>query len=143
MKTAKKKSVLIIDDEPHALNWLVEFLEAQGHQVTVVSDFASAISAVSDKRHVHDLVTVDLMMPILGPDQARFAAEPIIFSQFPGLYLARAARNAGYGSSKVVAYSVHDRSEIEKEADRIGFDYAVKGRPRDLKDLLTRRLANR
>lgn len=143
MSQQKGKSVLVIDDEPHALMWLVEYLEAQGHSVKVVSKFSDALQVVGSKPLVFDLMTVDLTMPVLAGEKNLFATQPAVYVQFPGLYLARTARNVGYGSSRVIVYSVHDRDEIDAEARRIGVEYAVKGRPRDFKEILKRSLARK
>lgn len=143
MNQVKGKTVLLIDDEPHALAWLVEYLEAQGHSVVVVSGFSEGLKVIGAKPLAYDFLSIDLTMPVLAGEQSLFTGQPALYSQFPGLYLARAARNAGYGSSRVIVYSVHDRDEIDTEARRIGVDYAVKGRPRDFKDILKRSLSRR
>ncbi|KAF1724812.1 response regulator [Pseudoxanthomonas japonensis] len=128
------KRVLLVDDQPPAVAWLREYLESGGAEVVMEPSFSAALDALNQRRNHFDLVTIDLMMPTTGVPDSMFAARPPLYTQFPGLLLAIAARNSGYGSNKVLLYSVQDTDEIETEAARVGVGYCVKGRPRDLKE---------
>jgi DNA-binding NtrC family response regulator len=61
VKTSSKLSVLVIDDDPDILEYLQDFLAAEGFDVTTLSDPAVAVERVRDE--VFHLVVLDLMMP--------------------------------------------------------------------------------
>ena len=61
LKTSSKLSVLVIDDDPDILEYLQDFLGAEGFEVTTLSDPAVAVERIRDD--VFHLVVLDLMMP--------------------------------------------------------------------------------
>lgn len=134
MSTARKaRRVLVIDDEPWELEWLLEFLTVEGHVPEAVASIEDALPKVMERPLVYDLITVDLSMPLPRSQQAQASSQGALYEQFPGLFVALMARNSGYTRGEIIAYSVHDKPEIEAEASRIGVRYCVKGRPRELK----------
>src|SRR5437588_1668629 len=58
---AKKKSILIVDDDQFATQIYREKLEAQGVKVEVTRDFDSTLQTL--KKEVADLVILDLCLP--------------------------------------------------------------------------------
>ncbi len=56
--------VLIVDDDEALRENLVEFLEAEGHEVTHARDGASALERLA-VGHLPDVVVLDLVMPRL------------------------------------------------------------------------------
>ena len=58
---AKKKSILIMDDDPFATQIYREKLEAQGFKVEVTRDFDSTLQTL--KKEVFDLLILDLCLP--------------------------------------------------------------------------------
>ena len=54
-------SVLVVDDDPDILEYLQDFLQAEGFEVTTLSDPSLAVERVRDE--VVHLVVLDLMMP--------------------------------------------------------------------------------
>ena len=58
---AKKKSILIVDDDPFATQIYREKLEAQGFKVEVTPDFDSTLQTL--KKEVFDLLILDLCLP--------------------------------------------------------------------------------
>jgi len=61
VRTSAKLSVLVVDDDPDILEYLQDFLGAEGFDVTTLSDPALAVERIRDE--VFHLVVLDLMMP--------------------------------------------------------------------------------
>jgi len=61
VKTSSKLSVLVIDDDPDILEYLQDFLGAEGFDVTTLSEPTLAVERIRDE--VFHLVVLDLMMP--------------------------------------------------------------------------------
>jgi DNA-binding NtrC family response regulator len=61
LRTAAKLSVLVIDDEEDILEYLRDFLNAEGFEVTTLADPTEAVARIRDE--VFHLVVLDLMMP--------------------------------------------------------------------------------
>jgi DNA-binding NtrC family response regulator len=61
VKTSSKLSVLVIDDDPDILEYLQDFLGAEGFEVTTLSEPTLAVERIRDE--VFHLVVLDLMMP--------------------------------------------------------------------------------
>jgi len=63
--------VMVVEDEPYALEALAEVIEAQGYVVTMASSAAQAMSKLEDRPH--DVVVTDVIMPeISGLELARW-----------------------------------------------------------------------
>lgn len=56
-----EETVLIMDDEPHVLDWLTEYIEAQGYKVEIVSNVDHAIDALN--RSSYRAAIFDLNVP--------------------------------------------------------------------------------
>jgi DNA-binding NtrC family response regulator len=61
LRTASKLSVLVIDDEQDIREYLQDFLNAEGFEVTTLADPSVAVERIRDE--VFHLVVLDLMMP--------------------------------------------------------------------------------
>jgi DNA-binding NtrC family response regulator len=61
VRTSAKLSVLVVDDDPDILEYLQDFLGAEGFDVTTLADPALAVERIRDE--VFHLVVLDLMMP--------------------------------------------------------------------------------
>src|SRR4029079_7473073 len=61
LRTSSKLSVLVVDDDPDILEYLQDFLSAEGFDVTTLADPTQAVDRVRDE--VFHLVVLDLMMP--------------------------------------------------------------------------------
>jgi DNA-binding NtrC family response regulator len=64
LKTASKLSVLVVDDDQDVLEYLQDFLAAEGFDVTTLADPTVAVDRIRDE--VFHLVVLDLMMPKLS-----------------------------------------------------------------------------
>ena len=61
LRTNSKLSVLVVDDDPDILEYLQDFLSAEGFDVTTLMDPTMAVERIRDE--VFHLVVLDLMMP--------------------------------------------------------------------------------
>jgi CheY-like chemotaxis protein len=69
-KTTKHKRILLVDDDPEALELFSALLSEAGYQVDKAANALAAICAVI--RHAPDLVLADIRMPIIdGAELAR------------------------------------------------------------------------
>jgi DNA-binding NtrC family response regulator len=98
LRTSSKLSVLVIDDDPDILEYLQDFLNAEGFDVTTLADPSVAVERVRDE--VFHLVVLDLMMPkVSGLDllaQIRAVDDDIaviILTGYPSLDTATASIN--------------------------------------------------
>jgi DNA-binding NtrC family response regulator len=64
LRTSAKLSVLVVDDDPDILEYLQDFLQAEGFEVSCISDPSLAVERIRDE--VYHLVVLDLMMPKLS-----------------------------------------------------------------------------
>jgi DNA-binding NtrC family response regulator len=60
-RTSAKLSVLVVDDEQDIREYLQDFLNAEGYEVTTLADPTLAVERIRDE--VFHLVVLDLMMP--------------------------------------------------------------------------------
>ncbi len=96
LKTASKLSVLVVDDDQDIREYLQDFLQAEGFEVTTLEDPSLAVERIRDE--VFHLVVLDLMMPkISGIDllaQIRSVDDDIaviILTGYPSLETASAS----------------------------------------------------
>src|ERR1700755_1667294 len=64
LRTSSKLSVLVVDDDPDVLEYLQDFLAAEGFDVTTLADPTVAVDRIRDE--VFHLVVLALMMPKLS-----------------------------------------------------------------------------
>ena len=103
--------VLVVDDDPAAVELLQEFLLAKGYEVLTAGDGAEALRTVKAERP--HLLLLDIMMP-----------------KMDGLEVLRRLREIDKEVSVIMITSVNEQ-EIARKAMELGaFDYIVK--PLDL-----------
>ncbi|MDM0113519.1 response regulator [Variovorax sp. J22R133] len=122
--------ILIADDEPEHLEWLVDFLEQKNFFVTVVTNVKEAVRA--SEEHRFRAYILDLNIPLSGWP-APFPASDT-FAEYPGLHIVRTVRSQGNDGGRVVVYSAHFNEQITAEISNFYCGYVVKGRPRELKE---------
>jgi CheY-like chemotaxis protein len=133
MKMAdENKKVLVLDDEPHVLEWLQEYLESKGCQVVFAVNIQEAVQAINSG-HEFRMMILDLNVPASGEFSEILKSKGPAFENYRGLYIAEQARTMGYRGPQVIVYSVHDLDEIRLVTERIGVTYVTKGRPRAFK----------
>jgi CheY-like chemotaxis protein len=131
-KEEKKKTVLLLDDEPQYLDWLVEYLQERGYSVVHATNVDTAVELLKNSKY--RVVVCDLTVPVSDRLRKVITNEMALYGKYPGAYVAHLARNLGQRSRQVVVYSVHDRAEIQELANRIRVQYITKGRPRQFKE---------
>lgn len=127
-RTYQEKGVLIADDEPEHLEWLVDFLESLGFKVTIATDVETAMGAC--QRSWYRIYVIDLNIPLGGwPEPTKS-----IFSNYPGFTIIQGIRSQGNDGRRVIAYSAHTNDQINTEMGRLYTDFVAKGRPLQLKE---------
>lgn len=131
------KAILIADDEPEHIEFLIDYLTSKGYAVTFAKNGEEAIRACEKTKH--RAYIIDLNIPLgewnPGPDPSP------TYKKYPGLHIIRAARTQGNSGARVVAYSAHYNDDISTEIDRLYCEYIVKGRARELKDAIAEIMA--
>ena len=106
--------VLVVDDEPDAVELLTEFLRAKGYEVITASDGEEALRKVKEDRP--HLILLDVRMPKLN-----------------GMEVLRLVREIDREVGVIMVTAVNEE-ETGREALKLGaFDYITK--PLDLKYL--------
>src|SRR5947199_8299160 len=105
---SKKKSILILDDDPFATQIYREKLEAQGFKVEVTRDFDSTLQTL--KKEVVDLLILDLCLPginvveLIKNIRSESATQSLPIIVFSNPYLSNLTRAAvEAGATKFVA----------------------------------------
>ena len=129
----KPNTILLADDEPYNLQWVIEYLKRQRFVVVTAESVDKAIEKLQEIQF--RLVIADLSIPLLAP-QSLLADKSAIFQQYPGLLIADYARNHGHLGRQVIVYSVHDDAGVKAQATSLGCTFLLKGRPRQFKDEL-------
>src|SRR5438270_1212833 len=105
---SKKKSILILDDDPFATQIYREKLEAQGFKVEVTRDFDSTLQIL--KKEVFDVLILDLCLPginvveLIKNIRSESATQSLPIIVFSNSYLGNLTRAAvEEGATKFVA----------------------------------------
>lgn len=131
-KTTEPLTVVIIDDEPHNIVFLKDYLEDSGYSVLIETDLNAGVALLS--REIYRLAIIDLSIPVIPPLEKAVSERGALYSKYPGLFAAWSARNAGYRGRQVIVHTVHRDRDIADEAERLMCTYIMKGRPRMMKD---------
>lgn len=137
--TADENTILILDDELYNMIWMVDFLDHKGYSVMPATSANEAVSFFD--KGIYRAAIVDLNVPILPPLDKQASELGSVYVKYPGLYVARMARNAGYRGRQVVIYSVHKDEEVNTEIEKLGCTYILKGRPKQIKEEIERILS--
>ncbi len=124
-------NVLVMDDEPHILDWLSEYLADKGYVCSFAANIAEAVEQLKTSKF--RMLILDLNVPAPGEYGTAIKAKGELFNIYRGLYVAEMARGMGYRGRQVIVYSVHDVDEVRIQTDRMGVSYVTKGRPRSFK----------
>ena len=127
----KEDTILLADDEPYDLQWVLDFLETMNYKTVVAENVDEALRRLQE--HRFRAIIADLSVPLLPPHSLLIGRDPL-FQKYPGLLVADYARNHNHTGRQVVVYSVHDDQQVRELALRLGVTYLLKGRPRLLKE---------
>jgi len=134
-----KETILVIDDEPYNMFWVQDYLQSLGYSVKQCTNLNDGVEALADR--LFRAAIIDLNVPALEPMEAELKKKSGAYARYPGLYAAAFARNKGYSDRQVIIYSVHQDSEVQKQAQILGCTYIIKGRPKAFKEELDAVLA--
>lgn len=137
--TTSPDTIVVMDDELYQLQWLVEYIDSLGFKFIFASNANEAIELV--RQEIFRALILDLNVPLLDPLADAASAYGDVYRKYPGLFVARTARNLGYRDRQVVIYSVHRDQAVADEAQKIGCTYILKGRPVEMKHELSSVLA--
>lgn len=130
-QTTNPKTIIVVDDEPHNMYWMIDYIEALGYTVNFSTNLNDALVHLG--KGVCRAAIIDLNIPALEPLDKELREIGGTYARYPGLYAARFARNMGYRDRQVVLYSVHQDADVLEEAQRLRCTYLMKGRPRTFK----------
>lgn len=130
-KTTISDTILILDDELYNITWMMDYLYSKSLEVAPAGTANDAFDLVNQE--IYRAAIIDLNVPILPPLDSAAAALGSAYIKYPGLFVARAARNKGYRGRQVIIYSVHRDPEVAEEARKLGCTYILKGRPKEIK----------
>jgi CheY-like chemotaxis protein len=126
-----KDVVLLADDEPEHLDWLIDYLSAKGLQTIVATTVKDAIEQV--EKGAYRAYLIDLNIP-LGGWIPTVTVGSQTYDDYHGLYVLKLVRSQGNPGNRVIAYSAHQNEPIIASIRRLYCGYIVKGKPRELKD---------
>ena len=130
------KSILLLDDELSSMTWMLDYLYSLDFDVDTASNANDAFELARNQKY--DAAILDLNVPLMPPlDGIAEKLDPV-YLKFPGLIVAREARNKGHKGRQIIIYTVHRESEIKDIADKLDCTYIIKGRPIEIKDELER-----
>lgn len=136
---SEKAAVLLVDDEPEHVQWLVEYLEARNTVVHIATSLPTALAALAAQ--TFRMVIADMNIPANEALTPSVLASAPLASRYPGLAVAITARNSGLGAHAVLAYTVHDDDELDAALTKLNCRYVLKGRPRAIKQVLEKSFA--
>ncbi len=130
-KTTVSDTVIIVDDELQNTLWMADYLDSKSLYVQVAANVNEAIEIIDAE--IYRALVIDLNIPVLPPYDAAATALGAAYARYPGLFVARHARNAGYRGRQVMLYSVHKDPAVAEEAQKLDCTYILKGRPKEIK----------
>ena len=85
-KTTESTTVVVLDDELFNIEWLLDYLTAQGYETLPSSSAGEAIQIVSEE--IYRALILDLNVPI-PPELAETAVRlGSVYRKYPGLFVA-------------------------------------------------------
>src|ERR1051326_4871217 len=100
-----EKKILLVDDEPEHLDWLVDYIDSKGFKTTIVTNVKEAIEAA--ERVSYRAFIIDLNIPFGGwtpPNNFQVGAT---YDEYHGLHILKFVRTQGNAGVRVLAYLAH------------------------------------
>lgn len=132
------QEILIADDEPIYLGFLIDYLSGKNYKVKLAETADAAIAAAAACNY--RAYVIDLNIPASDLLKAS-AIKKDLEESFPGISIARAILTSGVSPGKILIYSVHLTDALYAEIDRLRVQYVQKGRPKNIKEALDRVLS--
>lgn len=115
---------------------MLDYLYSKGFDVDTANNANDAYELANNEKY--DAAIIDLNVPLFSPlSEVAEKLDPV-FLKFPGLLVARQARNKGHKGRQIIIYTVHREAEIRDIAGKLDCTYIIKGRPIEIKDELER-----
>lgn len=130
-ETTDSSTIIVMDDELYNIVWLTDYLQAKGYDVLPARNANEALCLLREE--VYRCAIIDLNVPMFDPLIQMTDGLGEVYKRYPGLLVAREARNVGYRNRQVIIYSVHRDVEVAEEAAKLGCTYILKGRPQEMK----------
>jgi CheY-like chemotaxis protein len=131
-RTEESDTIVLLDDELYNMTWMIDYLYSLNYLVNPATNANEALDLVQEKNF--RAIILDLNVPILPPLEEAARAFGAVYVKYPGLFVARQARQQGYRGRQVILYSVHRDEEVTEEVRKLGCTYILKGRPKMIKD---------
>jgi two-component system chemotaxis response regulator CheY len=92
---AARRTVLVVDDDPDALDVISTILEDAGYEVVCAANGREALKRLADREGRCDLILLDLLMPVMnGWDFRRRQRETPAFADIPVFLMSAGAHLA-------------------------------------------------
>ncbi len=131
------KNVLIVDDEPYAIDWIIEFTRERGFKPIICQTFGEAFDIINAQRHFAASV-IDMNIPIMPSDEHIISSKGEQYKKYHGLLLAHELRDFGNSKHSVIIFTVHDDRQITEIAEVLSIQYIIKGKVKRIKEALIR-----
>lgn len=129
-KQLKSDTILIVDDEPEHIEWLLDYIVAKGLKTIVVNNVSEAITAASDAQFRGYIVDLNIPMGTWSPT---FSVPNDTYEKYKGLFVIKYIRTQGNMGKNVIAYSAHINDLIASEIKLLYCEYIAKGRAKEFK----------
>lgn len=120
------RTALLADDELEYLGWLIEYLESKDVEVVTANNCDKAIQWIKDRKF--DIYIIDLNIPLIDDDIDLRGVDSEIAQIYPGLIIAKYARDFGAVTNQVFIYTVHSDKAVIDFCTKFGANYLLKGR---------------
>jgi CheY-like chemotaxis protein len=95
MPPSERRVVLVVEDDPDALNAITAILEDAGYEAIGAANGVEALGQLGDHKGRCDLILLDLLMPVMnGWDFRRKQRETPAFAHIPVLLMSAGAHMA-------------------------------------------------
>ncbi|MEP7130637.1 MAG: hypothetical protein ABI770_05865 [Sphingomicrobium sp.] len=88
---AAGKSILLLDDELSSMTWMLDYLYSMEFDVDTANNANDAFILAGNEKY--DAAIIDLNVPLLPPLSEIAEGLNPVYLKFPGLLVAREARN--------------------------------------------------
>ncbi|WP_275272428.1 hypothetical protein [Limnobacter sp. P1] len=129
-KALLRETILVVDDEPEHIQWLLDYIEAKGMKTQLACSVGEAV-ALAEKNQYRGYI-IDLNIPI-GNWTPIFKNPSDIYEKYRGFFVIKYVRTQGNLGQNVMAYSAHYNEQITGEAKTLYCEYTTKGRAKEFK----------
>jgi len=129
-KTLLSTTILVVDDEPEHIQWLLDYVEAKGMKTQLACNVSEAV-AFAEKNQYRGYI-IDLNIP-MGDWVPTFKTPSDVYEKYKGFLVIKYVRTQGNLGQNVTAYSAHYNEQITGEAKTLYCEYTTKGRVKDFK----------